>query len=194
MLPLPPGGTVAPLSGSPEIVTVLGAWRLPGDALLTRIAALVLLGLVGSPARANALTPRGSTVVRQEADKKVWVNPTSSVYHCPGTRYWGKTKSGLLMFEDDAVAAGHRPAYGRPCGLVRPVPKVDTLVPVPRALTAPPPDDAVQVWVNTSSGVFHCPGTRYYGATKAGRYLKQAAARSAGYRPANGTSCRAGAP
>jgi len=47
----------------------------------------------------------------------------------------------------------------------------------------------VTVWVNTDSGVYHCPGTRWYGATKVGRYMSQRAAQRAGYRPAYGSVC-----
>jgi hypothetical protein len=45
------------------------------------------------------------------------------------------------------------------------------------------------VWVNTASGVYHCPGTRYYGATKVGVYLTEPQARSRGYRPATNRTC-----
>ena len=31
----------------------------------------------------------------------------------------------------------------------------------------------VRVWVNTNSGVYHCPGTRLYGNTKSGRFMTQ---------------------
>jgi hypothetical protein len=48
----------------------------------------------------------------------------------------------------------------------------------------------VKVWVNTDSGVYHCPGTRWYGATKQGRYLKQSEAQKKGFRPAYGRVCR----
>jgi hypothetical protein len=44
----------------------------------------------------------------------------------------------------------------------------------------------VKVWVNTASGVYHCPGTRWYGATKQGGYMSQAEAQKKGYRPAYG--------
>ena len=47
----------------------------------------------------------------------------------------------------------------------------------------------VTVWVNTNSGVYHCPGTRWYGKTKEGRYMAQRAAQRAGYRPAYGSVC-----
>jgi hypothetical protein len=41
----------------------------------------------------------------------------------------------------------------------------------------------VKVWVNTSSGVYHCPGVRWYGATKEGEYMPQAQAQKKGCRP-----------
>lgn len=47
----------------------------------------------------------------------------------------------------------------------------------------------IKVWVNTASGVYHCPGTRWYGATKHGTYMRQADAQKKGYRPAYGRVC-----
>jgi hypothetical protein len=41
-----------------------------------------------------------------------------------------------------------------------------------------------QGWVNTASGVYHYPGTRWYGQTKQGQYMSEAEARAKGYRPA----------
>lgn len=48
---------------------------------------------------------------------------------------------------------------------------------------------SVKVWVNTKSGVYHCPNTRWYGNTKNGTYMTQEEAHSNGYRPAYGTRC-----
>jgi hypothetical protein len=47
----------------------------------------------------------------------------------------------------------------------------------------------VMVWVNTSSGVYHCPGTQWYGNTKSGKYMTQKEAQSKGYRPAHKSVC-----
>ena len=48
---------------------------------------------------------------------------------------------------------------------------------------------SISVWVNTHSGVYHCPGSRYYGVTKAGRFMSDETARTAGFRPAYGQPC-----
>lgn len=50
----------------------------------------------------------------------------------------------------------------------------------------------VKVWVNTTSGVYHCPGSRWYGNTKQGQYMTQAEAQDKHYRPAYGKVCREG--
>lgn len=47
----------------------------------------------------------------------------------------------------------------------------------------------VKVWVNTPTRVYHCPGTRWYGATKSGVYMTQKEAQDKGNRPARGTYC-----
>jgi micrococcal nuclease len=129
---------------------------------------------------------------------KVWVNTSSHVYHCPGTRYYGKTARGAYLSEDDARKQGNRPAYGRECGAASRTPAATTPTttaepkPAARALTSgtKAQSSAVRVWVNTSSHVYHCAGSRYYGNTKNGTYMSQSEAAAAGNRPAGGNECR----
>jgi cytoskeletal protein RodZ len=49
---------------------------------------------------------------------------------------------------------------------------------------APPASVAVTVWVNTDTGIYHKPGSRFYGKTKKGKYMTETDARKAGYREA----------
>jgi hypothetical protein len=53
----------------------------------------------------------------------------------------------------------------------------------------PPEPTDVRVWVNTSSKVYHCPGSANYGTTARGEYMPESAARRSGARPAGGRRC-----
>ncbi len=46
-----------------------------------------------------------------------------------------------------------------------------------------------QVWVNTASKICPCPGTQYYGTTKKGEFMTEAAAKAAGNHADHGKAC-----
>jgi len=44
---------------------------------------------------------------------QVWVNTETGVYHIQGSRFYGTTKKGKYMTEQDAIQAGYKPAPKR---------------------------------------------------------------------------------
>ena len=114
----------------------------------------------------------------------VWVNTNSGVYHCPGTRWYANTKRGKFLDEKSAITKGYRPAYGKYCD---PGAAVSGKEEVKKSIS--PDAGDIKVWVNTKSHVYHCPGTRWYGNTKRGKYMTQEEALLSGNRPAYGDRC-----
>lgn len=63
-----------------------------------------------APASGSSAAPASTAVTAQTPPVKgmVWVNINTKVYHYEGDRWYGKTKNGKFMTEDDAVKAGFR--------------------------------------------------------------------------------------
>ncbi|HUZ62559.1 MAG TPA: hypothetical protein VMU82_02490 [Acetobacteraceae bacterium] len=96
--------------------------------MIRRVSFLLGSILAGSilAASAMAAVPSGSRYKTQAAaqqvcgsDPVVWANTRSKVFHLPGDRYFGKTKSGAYVCQKVAEAAGmhasgHRAAKKKP--------------------------------------------------------------------------------
>jgi hypothetical protein len=155
-------------------------------ASVLRVICVLGLFLVGSPwLRLPAAVALISIASAQES-ATVWVNTASGVYHCPGSRYYGKTKAGEYMAEAAAEASGNRAAYGQSCGGTRSSTAAQSLS---SQAPAGPSTSGVKVWVNSRSGVYHCPGSQYYGSTRSGEFMAESQARASGNRPAYGRGC-----
>jgi hypothetical protein len=71
---------------------------------------------------------------------------------------------------------------------VSPNPPISRVAP---SIASESPLNSDDVWVNTKSGKYWRPGSRYYGKTKQGEYISKKEAVQKGYLPANGTGeCR----
>jgi hypothetical protein len=55
-------------------------------------------------------TASSSTAQGTPGPGMVWVNTSSGEYHRQGDRWYGKTKQGKFMTEDDAIRAGYHAA------------------------------------------------------------------------------------
>jgi hypothetical protein len=98
-----------------------------------------------------------------------------------GTSFTGTKRSGacrghggVQSWGTDATSPGAAPSPPAPMTSQR---------------AAPGPGGAGQVWVNTASNVYHCPGTRWYGKTKHGSFMSEAQAQAQGARPDHGKAC-----
>lgn len=117
--------------------------------------------------------------------------PTVTATCKDGTAFSGTTRSGACRGHKgvqewgDAATPSTAAATTPPAATqTRPSASKSTAEPAGRAA----PSNG-QVWVNTNSKVYHCPGDRDYGHTKQGTYMTETAAKAEGDRPSRGKVC-----
>jgi hypothetical protein len=86
-----------------------------------------------------------------------------------GVKAWDNAESATIPMNAPAELATPAPAQSR--------------------RIVPPPAGNGQVWVNTDSRIYHCPGTRWYGKTKQGTYMSETQAQAEGAKPDHGKAC-----
>jgi len=112
-----------------------------------------------------------------------------------GTTFTGATRAGACSGHQ-GVSSWGTPAAASPNAVTAPAAAAAAAAPATTATAGKSAAGAPakgggpgQVWVNSASKVYHCPGDRYYGKTKAGEYMTQAAAQAAGNHPSGGKAC-----
>ena len=97
-----------------------------GFAQTTAADAMKSANTAATTATTNAVNNAKTTAAATVATKvnppaagggagKVWVNSSSKTYHCEGSKFYGKTKTGEYMTEAEAKAKGNHAVKGKAC-------------------------------------------------------------------------------
>src|ERR1700722_12279532 len=180
-----------------------------GDLIERAIRLLAVVGglLVAQIAVAQATPPAGSTGLCKDGTYSTASSKEGACRGHQGVKEW---------YAAPAPAAAATPTTAVPAAKAAPVTEVSTPAPAPVSapVTSVPPTAASTaaaaksspaakaaakpqaagggpglVWVNTSSNVYHCYGTDFYGKTKAGSYMSEADAKAKGAHADHGKAC-----
>ena len=149
---------------------------------------IVLLALAGTFFMAQdgaAQAPAGATGLCNDGTYYNGASKKGACSHHGGLKDWYGTAAGDQKATTSNAAPKSSPASGA-TPPVRTAPATSST----GSTTPAPGGGADKVWLNTSSNVYHCPGTRYYGTTKSGAYMTEAEAKEKGARPDHGKPCK----
>jgi hypothetical protein len=160
----------------------------------TALAVTAMIASQAGVAQAPAGAPAGATGVCN--DGSYWTGATKSgaCRGHKGVKTWyaggSSTPAAAAPTAPAAPAAAAPPASAAPAApaantAMKPMPKTKTT-----ASTTPAPGGGPgMVWLNTSTKVYHCYGTKYYGTTKAGAYMSEADDKAKGAHADAGKPC-----
>jgi hypothetical protein len=169
---------------------------------ISAAVAAALLTSAASFAQAPAAAPAGSTGLCKDGSYSSNATKKGACAGHKGVKEW-YTAAAAAPAAAAAATPAAAPAAAAPAAAAKPatpVAPVATAKPAaPTAMAPTKPAAAAtapaaganpgDVWVNTSSKVYHCAGSKYYGKTKAGSYMTEAAAKAAGNHADHGKAC-----
>ncbi len=167
-------------------------------------------GLVGTQlAGAQAAPPAGSTGLCKDGTYSTAASKQGACRGHQGVKEWYAAAPAAATAPATAAKTAPAAATTAPAAAATTAPPAaTTTAPAAAASTAPASSGKKQspsqkaaaipqaagggpglVWVNTSSNVYHCYGSDYYGKTKAGSYMSEADAKAKGAHADHGKAC-----
>lgn len=108
------GDKGAPAAAAPTAAPAPAATAAPAPAATPAPAAPTPAPAPAAKA-APAAAPAAAAPAPAAGSGQVWVNTKSKIYHCEGSKFYGKTKQGEYMTEADAQAKGFAPNRKKTC-------------------------------------------------------------------------------
>jgi hypothetical protein len=110
-----PASTIAKIKphvtvGAAPAAAPKAATAAPAPAAQAPAAAPAAPAKTASAPKASTSSATATTPATPPQPGMVWVNTSTKVFHRQGDRYYGNTKDGKWMTEDDAVKAGYHEA------------------------------------------------------------------------------------
>jgi hypothetical protein len=152
---------------------------------VTALAVTAMIALQTGVAQAPAGAPAGATGLCNDGSYWTGASKSGACRGHKGIKTWYAAAGAAPAAA--APAAPAAPAAATPAAPAAPAPK--TKASTATSTTPAPGGGPGLVWLNTSTKVYHCQGTKYYGTTKAGAYMTEAAAKAKGAHPDAGKPC-----
>jgi hypothetical protein len=148
--------------------------------------AALIAGVAQAPPTAPPGAPAGTTGLCNDGSYWTGASKSGACRGHKGVKAWyaASAAAPTTAATPTAPPAAAAPAAGAAPSSV-PAPKTKTAT----STTPAPGGGPGMVWVNTSTKVYHCYGTKYYGTTKAGAYMSEADAKAKGAHPDAGKPC-----
>ena len=156
----------------------------------TALAVTAMIASQAGVAQAPAGAPAGATGLCNDGSYWTGASKSGACRGHKGVKTWyaatGSAPASAAAPAAPAAAAAP-PAAAAPAAPAAAAPAAKTRT---MASTTPAAGGGPgMVWLNTSTKVYHCYGTKYYGTTKAGAYMTEAAAKAKGAHADAGKPC-----